>query len=75
MRHLKFGEGIAPFFLKREGRAEDVLSVLEVRGVPVSAAQRKQVLTCTDDAKLDAWVRAAVTTPSADALLSAKGRR
>src|SRR5262249_5225478 len=29
---------------RAEGKAEGVLAVLEVRGVPVSAAQRKQVL-------------------------------
>ena len=39
---------------RAKGRAKDVLAVLEVRGVPVSAAQRKWVLACTDDAKLDA---------------------
>ena len=60
---------------KVEGKAEDVLVVLEVRGVPVSAAQRKQVLACTDKAKLDAWVRAAVTTTSAKALLSGNAQR
>jgi hypothetical protein len=60
---------------KREGKAEDVLAVLEVRGVPVSAAQRRQVLACTDPAQLDAWVRAAVTTTSAKALLSGSVRR
>jgi hypothetical protein len=60
---------------KVAAKAEDVLTVLEVRGVPVSAAQRKQVLACTDEAKLDAWVRAAVTTTSAQALVSGSVRR
>jgi hypothetical protein len=64
---------------KREGlargRAESLLAVLEIRGVPVSAAQRKQVLTCRDAAQLDAWLRAAMTTTSARALLSGGSRR
>jgi hypothetical protein len=63
----------------REGRAEgwceSVLMVLEGRGVHVSAAQREQVLACTDEAQLDAWLRAAGTTPSAKALLAGSARR
>jgi predicted transposase YdaD len=64
---------------KAEGRAEGlregVLAVLEGRGLPVTAAQRKQVLACTDEAQLDAWLRAAKTTPSAKALLSGSASR
>jgi hypothetical protein len=55
---------------KAEGRAEAVLIVLESRGLAISAAQRKQVLGCADIEQLDAWVRAAVTTPSVKALLA-----
>jgi hypothetical protein len=36
---------------------------------------RKQVLACTDEAQLDAWLRASKTTPSARALLSAGAHR
>ncbi len=53
-----------------EGKAEAVLAVLDARGLRITAAQRKQVLACTDGAVLDAWVRSAVTTPSVKALLS-----
>jgi hypothetical protein len=48
-----------------------VLAVLDARGLRVTAAQRKQVLACTSGALLDAWLRAAVTTASVKALLSA----
>jgi hypothetical protein len=54
---------------KAEGKAEAVLAVLEGRGLTITAAQRKQVLTSTDNAELDAWLRAAGTTPSVKALL------
>ena len=54
----------------REGKAEAVLAVLEGRGLSVTASQRRQVLACTDNAVLDAWLRAAGTTPSVKALLS-----
>jgi hypothetical protein len=66
---------------KVEGKAEAVLAVLDARGLRATAAQRRQVLACTDSARLDAWVRSAVTTPSVTALLSAgtphrpRGRR
>jgi hypothetical protein len=61
---------------KAEGKAEAVLAVLEGRGLAVTATQRRQVLACTHDAQLDAWLRAAGTTPSVKELLgSAPGRR
>ena len=53
-----------------EGKAETVLVVLYGRGLTVSAAQRKQILACTDLSKLDAWARAALTTASTTALLA-----
>jgi hypothetical protein len=49
---------------KAEGKAEAVLAVLEGRGLTITAAQRRQVLACTDNAVLNAWLRAAGTTPS-----------
>jgi hypothetical protein len=36
----------------------------------MTAAQRKQILGCTDTARLDAWLRAASTAPSVKALLA-----
>lgn len=58
-----------------EGKAEAVLAVLEGRGLRVTAAQRKQVLGCTDGEVLDAWLRAAGTAPDVKTLLSAGGQR
>jgi hypothetical protein len=55
---------------KAEGKAEAVLAVLEGRALAITAAQRKQMLGCTDAAQLDAWLRAAGTTPSVKVLLS-----
>jgi hypothetical protein len=55
---------------KAEGKAEAVLVVLSGRALAITAAQRKQVLACTDGAQLDAWLRATGTTPSVKALLS-----
>jgi hypothetical protein len=55
---------------KVEGKAEAMLAVLEGRGLVVTAAQRKRVLACTNAAQLDAWLRAAGTTPSVKALLA-----
>jgi hypothetical protein len=70
---------------KAEGEAQAILTVLEARGLEVPEKVRKAVLSCTDLAQLDAWVRAAVSVPSATALLTpatpspavkkAKGRR
>ena len=55
---------------KAEGEARAILAVLEARGLKVPARVREVVQSCTDLAQLDAWVRAAVTAPSAEALLS-----
>jgi hypothetical protein len=52
------------------GKAEAMLAMLDGRGLVVTAAQRKQVLACTSAAQLDAWLRAAGTTPSVKALLA-----
>ena len=69
-RGRREGEAEAKAEGRREGKANAVLAVLESRGLTVTAARRKQVLACTDDAQLDAWVRAAATAPSVSALLS-----
>ena len=54
---------------KIEGRAGALLAVLEGRGLVVTSSQSKQMLACTDDAQLDAWLRAAGTAPSVAELL------
>ncbi len=53
---------------KEEGKAEDVLAVLEVRGLRVTDEQRDFILTCKDVAQLDRWLRQAVTATDAAAL-------
>ncbi len=53
-----------------KSKAEAVVAVLETRGLSLTAAQRKQVLGCSDNAQLEAWLRAAVTTPNVKALLA-----
>jgi hypothetical protein len=59
-----FGEGEA------KGKAEAILLVLEGRGLPVSADQRKGILACTDMATLDGWLKRAATVSSADQLFA-----
>ena len=54
----------------REGQARAVVAVLESRGLVMTAAQREQVLGCTDEARLDAWLRAASAAPSVEVLLA-----
>ncbi len=53
---------------KVEGKAEDVLVVLEARGLHVTDEQRDFILTCKDLATLDRWLRQAVTATEAAAL-------
>ena len=55
---------------RRVGKAEAVLATLENRGLTVTPEQRKLVLACTDNAQIDAWLRDALTTSSAELLLS-----
>ena len=52
-------EGIA------EGRGEDVLRVLDKRGVALSEDQRARVAGCTDLDQLDEWLDRAVTATRA----------
>lgn len=55
---------------KAEGEAQAILAVLEARGLEVPDKVREAVLSCTDLAQLNVWVRAAVSVPSAEALLT-----
>ncbi len=74
-----FGDGVAEGEAKgvargeAKGKAQDVLAVLEARGISVSAAVRDRVLGCTDVAVLDAWVRRAAVASTAAAVVRAKG--
>lgn len=60
---------------KVAGKAESVVAVLRARGLKVSAAQERQILGCSDEAKLTRWLTAAVTAPSTGALLGPARRR
>ena len=63
-----FAEGLSQG--EARGEAQAILTVLEARGLEVPEKVRKAVLSCTDLAQLKAWVRAAVSVPSAEALLT-----
>lgn len=57
-----------------KGKAQAVLSVLEARGLAVSAAQRARVLDCVDLVRLEGWLRKAVTAETAAELFAAPKR-
>lgn len=60
-QHEELGEARGE--ARGEGRA--VLAVLEERGVPVPDTVREQILSCTDLALLDTWLRRAITATTA----------
>ena len=51
-----------------KGKADAVLTVLEARGLAVTAAIAARVRSCGDLAELDRWVRRAATVARADDL-------
>jgi hypothetical protein len=55
---------------KAEGKAEAILDVLTARGIPVSEAQRQEILRCNDLARLNRWLRRATLAFSADDVTS-----
>jgi hypothetical protein len=67
-RQEGFAEGLSQG--EARGEAQAILAVLEARGLKVPAKVREAVLACSDLTRLQAWVRAAVTVPSAAALLT-----
>jgi hypothetical protein len=56
---------------KIEGKAESVLTILEARGVRVTKALRAKILSCTDAALLERWLRSAASASSAADVLGA----
>jgi hypothetical protein len=52
------------------GRAEDVLQILETRGLPVSEPQRQEILRCRDLDRLARWLRRAVLATTADEVVA-----
>jgi len=55
---------------KAEGKAEDVLTVLEERGLPVSDEDRERITSSADSSQLDQWLRRAVTAAKASDLFA-----
>ncbi|MBX3232020.1 MAG: hypothetical protein KF837_32135 [Labilithrix sp.] len=51
---------------KADGEATAVLTVLDARGIAVSAEQKERILGCSDVALLDRWIRKAVIVASAE---------
>jgi len=49
---------------RAETRAHDVLTVLRVRGIPVSDAERERILAETDSDRLERWLEWAVAAAS-----------
>lgn len=49
-----------------EGRAANLLTILEARALPVSEAVRERVGSCEDVDQLDRWVRKAITATRAE---------
>ncbi|MDT3724807.1 hypothetical protein ROS62_07855 [Streptomyces sp. DSM 41972] len=55
---------------KAESRAESILRVLEVQGVPVSDEVRERITTCTDLDTLTTWFDRCLTVSKAEDLFS-----
>jgi hypothetical protein len=55
---------------KAEGKAEDILRVLEVRGVEVPDSVREQVMSCTDLELLGTWFDRSLTVETAGELFA-----
>ncbi|MDQ1036346.1 hypothetical protein QFZ75_002762 [Streptomyces sp. V3I8] len=54
--------------------AEDILLVLETRGLDVPDEVRERVTGCDDPALLRRWLTSAVTAPSAEAIFADAGQ-
>jgi len=55
---------------KKEARAGAVLTVLRMRGIPVTAAQRRRILAERDPARLTRWLERASVAGSLAAVLA-----
>lgn len=66
----KEGEARGEATGRAEAKAEDILKILESRGVPVSEAQRQEVLRCRDLVQLDQWFGRALLASSVDEVMS-----
>jgi hypothetical protein len=55
---------------RAEARSQDVLTVLETRGLDVSQELRRRILECTDLETLNHWLRRAVVIADASKLIN-----
>jgi hypothetical protein len=53
-----------------EGRAADILMILETRGLDIAAADRDRITSCADLAQLQDWVKHAVTARTTSELFT-----
>jgi hypothetical protein len=53
-----------------ESKAEDILEVLDARGIAVTDEQRNRISDCQDLDTLNGWIRKAATVASADDLFT-----
>jgi len=67
-RHTAIGEAHGQARGEAIGEARALLAVLDARGLIVSPEQRDRILSCTDAAALERWVRRAVSVSSTDDL-------
>jgi hypothetical protein len=51
---------------KAAGKAEDILTILEDRGLPVNEVLRSRILACADLDLLDVWFRRALRASTAE---------
>ena len=65
-QHEARGEALGEARGEARGEGQAVLTVLDARGVPVSPAVREQILACADLARLESWLRRAVTAGTAE---------
>ncbi|MFD7278850.1 hypothetical protein ACFV80_17890 [Streptomyces sp. NPDC059862] len=56
--------------LRAEGHAEDILLILESRGIEIPEAARERITTCTNLETLRAWVIRAVHVETAEDLFA-----
>ncbi|MEU9325374.1 hypothetical protein AB0D91_16455 [Streptomyces canus] len=58
---------------RTEGEAKGILSVLEVRGIPVTDSVRERITSCTDLDRMDTWLERSRTVERAEDLFDEEG--
>ncbi len=69
-RGLKQGRQEGELKGRLEGERWALLQVLEARGLKVEGAARRRLMTCTELAQLERWLRLAVKVQSVEQLFS-----